>query len=90
MKIIHLSRWRGENPNKKEPYADFLKGNNFHWLESGGAVVAVELQTEVPEDYAKLYIHREGPYLGPSPGWKCLLALSHLRLYAKQALIHTK
>ena len=62
MKIIHLSRWRGENPNKKEPYADFLKGNNFHWLESGGAVVAVELQTEVPEDYTKFYNYGEGPY----------------------------
>ena len=41
MKIIHLSSWWGENPNKKEPYADFLKGNNFHWLESGGAVAVV-------------------------------------------------
>ena len=29
---------------------------------------------------------RRRPLLGPSPGWKRLLALSHLRHYAKQAL----
>ena len=42
----------------------------------------VELQTKVPEDYTKFYNHRVGPILGPtigpSPGRKCLPALSHL------------
>ena len=37
----------------------------------------LELQTKVLEDYAKFYNHGEGP----SPGWKRLLALSHLRHY---------
>ena len=33
----------------------------------------------VNDKSVKLYNHREDPYIGPSPGWKRLLPLSHLR-----------
>ena len=33
------------------------------------------------EGNPKVRNHGEGPYLGPSPGWKRLLPLSHLRHY---------
>ena len=38
------------------------------------------------EPSAKFSKSQRRPLLGPSPGWKCLLALSHLRHDAKQAL----
>ena len=35
-------------------------------------------------------LHNHRPLLGPSPGWKRLLALLHLRQYAQQAPKHGK
>ena len=47
---------------------------------------SLEIETKV---HLKVRNHGEGPYLGLSPGSKCLLELSYLRHYAKQALIYT-
>ena len=42
-------------------------------------------------DGLKFYNHGEGPYyIGSSPGWKCLLALSHLILCAERVTKHGK
>ena len=39
---------------------------------------AVELETKVIWRFPKILQSRKRLLLGPSPGWKCLLALSHL------------
>ena len=44
----------------------------------------VQLQTKVPKDYVKISSQRRPLLLGSSPGWKCILAFSHLRHCAKQ------
>ena len=41
-------------------------------------------------DFTRISQSRRRPLLGPSPGWKWLLALSHLRHYAKWVLTHSK
>ena len=46
----------------------------------------LELQTKVIRRFPKILQSRRRPLLGPSPGWKRLLALSHLRHYTKQPL----
>ena len=61
------------------------------WAETGGAEPRWQRQTHgtphqdqagnEPSWLMKMYNHGEGPYLGPSPGWKWLLNLSHLRIY---------
>ena len=40
-----------------------------------------ELQTKVKRRFAKILKSQRRPPLGPLPGWKCLLVLSHLRHY---------
>ena len=57
-------------PVKSEIFT--LVGHTYH----------LELQLKF---HTKVRNHGEGP-LWPCPGWKCLLVLSHLRHYAKQAL----
>ena len=46
--------------------------------------IVPQIDPSVPQPW--LYKSRRRPLLGPSPGWKRLLALSLLRHYAKQAL----
>ena len=41
----------------------------------------LELETKVKRRFAKFSQSQRRPLLGPSPGWKHLLALSHLRHY---------
>ena len=46
----------------------------------------LELETKVIRRFSKISQSRRNPRLGPTPGWVCLLALSHLRHYAKRVL----
>ena len=58
------------------------------WLletSSEGSLVVPQIDPSVPQPVVQ---SRRRPLLGPSPGWNRLLALSHLRHYAKRALTH--
>ena len=61
--------------------------NTFNWsagLVTGMGLVprVTQLQTSAANRLiGKVVQSRRRPLLGPSPGWKCLLALSHLRHY---------
>ena len=46
----------------------------------------IELETKVIWRVLKISQSRRRPLLGPTPGWKRWLLLSHIRHYAKQAL----
>ena len=59
------------------------RGRENCLLRPAAAELRPELQTNLREDYAKISQSWRRPLLGPSPGWKCLLTLSHLRHYAK-------
>ena len=66
------------------------RGRENCLLRPAAAELRPELQTNLREDYAKISQSWRRPLLGPSPGWKCLLTLSHLRHYAKWAPQHGK
>ena len=50
------------------------------------SVWRLELETKVIQRFPNISQSRRRPLLGPSPGWKRPLELSHLRHYAKHAL----
>ena len=49
-------------------------------------IYILELQTKVKRRFAKISQSQRWPLLGPSPGCKRLLVLSHLKHYAKWTL----
>ena len=57
-------------------------GGTRTWVVRAGAVCTLHTRAS-NEPSRRFHNHGEGPSLGPSPGWKRLLGLSHLRHYAK-------
>ena len=71
--------------NFKQQTVPCIFSPHGRWSAVCSSVLVPQIDPSVPQPVVQSW---RRPLLGPSPGWKRLLALSHLRYYAKRTLTH--